>query len=50
MKANHEKLQEYFKYNYFQWSTPRTLREAKYYALIKAWRKQTREIKQGGNV
>jgi hypothetical protein len=44
MKADQEKLQQFFKYNYYQWATPRTELEAKRYALVKAWRKQTQPI------
>jgi hypothetical protein len=44
MKTNNEKIQDYFKYNYYQWATPRTELEAKRYALVKAWRKQTQPI------
>lgn len=48
MKANQEKIKNYFRYNYYQWATPRTELEAKRFAMVKAWRKQTREIKQSG--
>jgi hypothetical protein len=41
---NYAKLNDYFKYNYYQWATPRTELEAKRYALVKAWRKQTQPI------
>ena len=46
MKADHEKMQQYFRYNYYQWATPRTLQEARRFALVKAWRKQNSDIKQ----
>ena len=46
IKANTEKLQQFFKYNYYQWATPRTELEAKRYALVKAWRKQSSDVKQ----
>ena len=46
MKANTEKMKDYFKYNYYQWATPRTELEAKRFALVKAWRKQNSDVKQ----
>jgi hypothetical protein len=46
MKTNNEKIQDYFKYNYYQWATPRTELEAKRFALVKAWRKQLSDVKQ----
>ena len=46
MKTNQEKQQQFFKYNYYQWATPRTELDAKRYALVKAWRKQSSDIKQ----
>jgi hypothetical protein len=44
------KTDNYFKYNYYQWATPRTKREANRFGLVKAWRKQTQNIKQGSNI
>jgi len=46
MKTNNDKIQDYFKYNYYQWATPRTELEAKRFALVKAWRKQLSDVKQ----
>ena len=46
MKTDQEKAKQFFKYNYYQWATPRTLREAMRYSLVKAWRKQTSDVKQ----
>jgi hypothetical protein len=46
MKTDLEKAKQFFKYNYYQWQTPRTLLEAKRYSLVKAWRKQTCDVKQ----
>jgi len=46
MKTNNDKIQHYFKYNYYQWATPRTELEAKRFALVKAWRKQSSDVKQ----
>ena len=43
---NCAKLNDYFKYNYYQWATPRTELEAKRYAMVKAWRKQSSDIQQ----
>lgn len=50
MKADYDKIKanNFFSYNYYQWATPRTELEAKRFAMVKAWRKQTREIKQSG--
>lgn len=48
--TNNAKLNDYFKYNYDHWATPRTELEAKRYAMVKAWRKQNSDIKQGGKV
>ena len=45
-EPNYAKLNDYFKYNYYQWATPRTELEAKRYALVKAWRKQSSDIQQ----
>jgi hypothetical protein len=49
-ELNHAKLNNYFKYNYDHWTTPRTELEARRYAMTRAWRKQSRDIKQGGKV
>ena len=46
MKTDLEKAKQFFKYNYYQWQTPRTLLEAKRYSLVKAWRKQNSDAKQ----
>ena len=46
MKTDQEKAKQFFKYNYYQWATPRTLREAMRYSLVKAWRKQNCDVKQ----
>ena len=46
MKTDQEKAKQFFKYNYYQWATPRTLREAMRYSLVKAWRKQNSDVKQ----
>jgi hypothetical protein len=46
MKENQEKMHQYFKYNYYQWATPRTELEAIRFALVKAWRKQSSDVKQ----
>jgi hypothetical protein len=48
MKADYDKIKanNFFSYNYYQWATPRTELEAKRFALIKAWRKVNREVKQ----
>ena len=46
MKTDQEKAKQFFKYNYYQWQTPRTLREAIRYSMVKAWRKQTSDVKQ----
>ena len=46
MKTNQEKIQQFFKYNYYQWATPRTELEAKRFSLVRAWRKQTQDVKQ----
>lgn len=46
MKTDQEKAKQFFKYNYYQWQTPRTLREAMRYSLVKAWRKQHSDVKQ----
>jgi len=46
MKTDQEKAKQFFKYNYYQWQTPRTLREAMRYSLVKAWRKQNSDVKQ----
>lgn len=40
------KTDNYFKYNYYQWATPRTKREANRFNLVKAWRKQHSDVKQ----
>ena len=40
MKTDLDKAKHFFRYNYYQWQTPRTLREAMRYSLVKAWRKQ----------
>jgi beta-glucosidase/6-phospho-beta-glucosidase/beta-galactosidase len=44
------KTNDYFRFNYYQWATPRTLREARQFGLVKAWRKQTQNIKQGSDI
>jgi hypothetical protein len=46
MKTDQDKAKHFFKYNYYQWQTPRTLREAIRYSMVKAWRKQNSDIKQ----
>jgi hypothetical protein len=46
MKTDQEKAKQFFKYNYYQWQTPRTLREAMRYSMVKAWRKQHSDVKQ----
>ena len=46
MKTDQEKAKQFFRYNYYQWATPRTLREAMRYSLVKAWRKQNSDVKQ----
>jgi hypothetical protein len=46
MKTDLDKAKHFFKYNYYQWATPRTLREAKRYSLVKAWRKHNSDFKQ----
>jgi hypothetical protein len=45
-KTNAEKIQQFFKYNYYQWATPRTELEAIRSSLVRAWRKQTQDVKQ----
>ena len=50
MKTDQEKAKQFFKYNYYQWATPRTLREAMRYSLVKAWRKQNSDVKQSEGV
>jgi hypothetical protein len=45
-KTNAEKIQQFFKYNYYQWATPRTELEAIRFSLVRAWRKQTQDVKQ----
>lgn len=45
-QANYAKLNDYFKYNYYQWATPRTELEARRYSMVKAWRKQSSDVKQ----
>jgi hypothetical protein len=49
-KYNKPKTDDYFRFNYYQWATPRTLLEAKRFNLVKAWRKQTQNIKQGSDI
>jgi hypothetical protein len=44
MKTDQDKAKHFFKYNYYQWATPRTLKEAMRYSMVKAWRKQTQPI------
>lgn len=48
MKANFEKINKngFFSYNYYQWATPRTLQEARRFALVKAWRRVNSDVKQ----
>ena len=46
MKTDQEKAKQFFRYNYYQWATPRTLREAMRYSMVKAWRKQNCDVKQ----
>ena len=48
MKADFEKIKKnnFFGYNYYQWATPRTLQEARRFALVKAWRRVNRDVKQ----
>jgi hypothetical protein len=46
MKTDQDKAKQFFKYNYYQWATPRTLQEAKRYSLVKAWRKKASDVKQ----
>ena len=45
-QANYAKLSDYFKYNYDHWATPRTELEARRYSMVKAWRKQSSDVKQ----
>lgn len=46
MKTELDKAKHFFRYNYYQWQTPRTLREAMRYSMVKAWRKQNSDVKQ----
>jgi len=48
MKVDYDKIKanNFFSYNYYQCATPRTELEAKRFALVKAWRKVNREVKQ----
>ena len=48
MKTNYDKIKDnnFFRYNYYQWATPRTELDAKRFALVKAWRKQNSDVKQ----
>lgn len=47
---NKPKASDFFRFNYYQWATPRTELEARRFGSVEAWRKQTQNIKEGSDI